>query len=247
MKLRNQVAIVTGATRGIGRAAFERFAAEGAAVIGLYAANVDLAQQLLGKWNGNGVPLRMVQGSVDDPGFIRELIPEVVREFGRIDILVNNAGIVRDSLAVMMPISDWDDVFRTNFNGTLLCASETIPVMLQQQSGRIVNVVSVSGIYGREAQTNYAASKGAVIGLTKMLARRYGREGIRINAIAPGMIETEMTALVPSGKMENFINHTNMGRMGTVEEIADAILFLASGQSEYISGQVLKADGGFLR
>ncbi|MBB6673758.1 3-oxoacyl-ACP reductase FabG [Cohnella nanjingensis] len=247
MALRNQVAVITGATRGIGRAVGERFAAAGATVVGVYARSGEIAARLQAEMAAQSLPGGFYQGSVDDPDFVGELMRRVMAEYGRIDVLVNNAGATRDNLAMRMSVEEWDAVLRTNLQGTLLCAAEAIPYMKRQGGGSVINVVSVSGLYGREAQANYSAAKGAVIGLTKLLARRYAEEGIRVNAVAPGMIATEMTEPVPPGKMENFLHHTHLKRQGTAQEVAEGILGLASGASGYLSGQVLKLDGGFLR
>jgi 3-oxoacyl-[acyl-carrier protein] reductase len=247
MTLQNQVAIITGATRGIGRAVWERFASAGATVVGIYAKSGEIAAQLQAEMAAQSISGGFYQGSVDDPAFVSELMQRVQQDFGRIDVLVNNAGITRDNLAMRMTVEEWDAVLNTNLLGTLLCATEAIPYMRQQGGGSVINVVSVSGIYGREAQANYSTAKGAIVGLTKLLARRHAEEGIRINAVAPGMIATDMTELIPPGKMENFLNHTNLKRQGTSKEVAEAILPLACGASGYLSGQVLKVDGGFLR
>jgi 3-oxoacyl-[acyl-carrier protein] reductase len=245
--LQDRVAIVTGATRGIGRAVWEQFSAAGATVIGVYARSGDIAARLQAEMESRSVPGAFYQGSVDDRAFVRKLMRRVKRQFGRLDILVNNAGITRDNLAMRMTVEEWEAVLRTNWLGTLLCATEAIPYMREQGGGSVINVVSVSGIHGREAQANYSAAKGAVIGLTKLLARRHAQEGIRVNAIAPGMIATEMTEPLSAGAMATFLGNTNLKRQGTADEVAAALLPLASGAADYVSGQVLKVDGGFLR
>jgi 3-oxoacyl-[acyl-carrier protein] reductase len=245
--LENQVVIVTGATRGIGKAVLERFAAEGATVIGVYAKSEDIATTVQAEMDRLGYSVRLHKGLVDDIHFVRSLMLQVKNEFGRIDCLVNNAGIVQDQLSMRMTLDQWDAVIHTNYMGTLMCCAEAIPIMEENHRGTVINVVSITGIYGREAQINYGTSKGAIIGLTKLLARRYAKAGILVNAIAPGMIETEMTEQVPSDKMDNFLSHTHLERLGTKSEIANVTLMLASGLSNYVSGQVLRVDGGFLR
>ncbi|MDF2667868.1 MAG: 3-oxoacyl-(Acyl-carrier protein) reductase [Paenibacillus sp.] len=247
MLLRDQVAVITGATRGIGRAVMERFVSEGAIVAGVYSSSDELAQELQVKLTAEGGQVRMFKGSVADRHFISSIFKQLNQEFGNIDIVVNNAGISQDQLALMMTEEEWSTVFRTNFTGTCVCCQEAIPYMTAGGGGKIVNVVSVSGVYGREAQVNYATSKGAIIGLTRLLARRHAADGIRLNAIAPGLIATQMTDTVPQEKQDNFLLHTNQKRLGTVQEIAGSILYLASSQSDYVSDHVLKADGGFLR
>lgn len=245
--LQDRVAIVTGATRGIGRAVWEQFSAAGATVIGVYARSEEIAARLEAERESRSIPGAFYQGSVDDPAFVKELMQRVKRQFGRLDILVNNAGITRDNLAMRMTVEEWDTVLQTNWLGTLICATEAIPYMREQAGGSVINVVSVSGLHGREAQANYSTAKGAVIGLTKLLARRHAQEGIRVNAVAPGMIATEMTESLPAGTMDAFLGHTHLKRQGTAGEAAAALLPLASGAAAYVSGQVLKVDGGFLR
>ncbi|WEK54694.1 MAG: SDR family NAD(P)-dependent oxidoreductase [Candidatus Cohnella colombiensis] len=247
MLLSNQVAIITGATRGIGRAVVDRFILEGATVVGVYSSNKDAADRLVADYAAKGIELRMYQGSITDAHFIATLMNDVYEAFGHIDVLVNNAGVTQDQLALMMTLEQWQHVFHTNYIGTSVCCETAIPYLLKSNRGKIVNVVSVSAVYGREAQSNYAASKGAIIGLTKLLARQYASHGLAINAIAPGMIETDMTDKVPSSDVDGFLMHTHHNRMGTSDETASTILYLASSLSEYVSGQVIKQDGGFLR
>jgi 3-oxoacyl-[acyl-carrier protein] reductase len=187
------------------------------------------------------------QGSITDRDFVRQMMEQVAADYGRIDVLINNAGIVSDNFTSQMSLAEWDRVFRTNFEGTYICCQEAIPYMERQGGGKIVNVISVTGVLGREAQTNYGASKGSIIGLTRMLARRYASQGIYVNAIAPGMIQTEMIGHVPQDKLNNFLAHTDLKRLGSAREIADSVLFLSGEMSDYIAGSVLKVDGGFMR
>jgi 3-oxoacyl-[acyl-carrier protein] reductase len=247
MLLKNKVAIITGATRGIGKAIFYRLAQEGAHAIGVYSSSDHLAEAIKEELKGVPGDICMYKGSVTDRSFVSNMMKDVCDQFGRIDVLINNAGIVRDQFLYQMPEQDWLHVFETNFLGTYICCTEALPYMEKQAAGRIVNVVSVTGVVGREAQTNYGASKGSIIGLTRLLARRYAKKGVYVNAVAPGMIRTEMIEHVPAEKLENFLRYTNMGRLGEVDEIARTVLFLSSSLSDYISDTVIQIDGGFIR
>lgn len=247
MILQNKVAVITGATRGIGKAVLTRFIEEGATVIGLFQNSDELAKQLESELVSKGHTVEFVKGSVSDQDFVADFMKHIKQKYKSIDILINNAGIAKDSLAMMMSLEQWDSVFETNFLGTYHCCNEVIPYMKEQQSGKVVNVISVSGVYGREGQMNYAASKGAIVGLTRMLSRRYSEDGIHFNCIAPGMVETEMIEQVSEAKMNNFLKHTNLKRPGSVQEVANSILFLSSHLSDYVSNTVLKVDGGFMR
>lgn len=247
MLLADKIAIVTGATRGIGKEIVHSFVQQGAFVIGIYANNDVAARKIESELNHNGETVLYLKGSVNDQVFVQSAIDEVIKRFGRIDILVNNAGINRDQFIFKMPEDDWNQVISTNFSGTFYLCQAVLPYMEQQGKGKIINVVSVTGVVGREAQTNYGASKGAVIGLTRLLARKYHPKGISINAIAPGMIDTEMIHHVPEDKLSNFLSFTNAKRLGTAKEVANNVIYLATDLSGYVTGTVLKVDGGFLR
>ncbi|MCZ8513159.1 SDR family NAD(P)-dependent oxidoreductase [Paenibacillus filicis] len=247
MRMKDRVAIITGATRGIGKSVLYRFAEEGAIVIGVYASSEHLARQIEDELRPQGVRTAFFKGSITDRDFVRRLMEQVYSDYGKIDVLINNAGIVADNFTSQMSLDEWDRVYRTNFEGTYSCCIEAIPYMERQGSGKIVNVISVTGVLGREAQTNYGTSKGSIIGLTRMLARRYASKGIYVNAIAPGMINTEMIGHVPKDKLDNFLVHTDLKRLGESREIADSVLFLSGEMSDYIAGGVLKVDGGFMR
>ncbi|WP_434748724.1 SDR family NAD(P)-dependent oxidoreductase [Paenibacillus amylolyticus] len=247
MIFRDHVVLITGITRGIGRAIALRFMAEGAIVAGMYMQDDEAAQQLKHIAEDMGSHIRLYKGSVSDPTFVAEVMKEVTGLYGRLDVLVNNAGRTNDQMALFMDEQQWADVLDTNFLGTCYCSQEAVSYMLPQGKGAIINMVSVSGVYGREAQTNYATSKGAIMGLTKLYARLYAPHNIQVSAIAPGMIETDMAQGIPAEKMADFIKHTASGRLGTAEEIADAVIFLAGPLASYHTGQTLKMDGGFLR
>ncbi|AEV19295.1 3-oxoacyl-(Acyl-carrier protein) reductase [Geobacillus thermoleovorans CCB_US3_UF5] len=247
MLLKDKIAVVTGATRGIGKAIVQTFVKQGAFVVGIYANNDAAAKELEAILNVNGQTIHYVKGSVNNPAFVQSVIGDVIDTYGRVDILVNNAGINRDQFIFKMSEEEWNQVISTNFSGTLYFCQSVLPFMEQQQKGKIVNVVSVTGVVGREAQTNYGTSKGAIIGLTRLLARKYYSKGISINAIAPGMIETEMIHHVPEDKISNFLRFTNAKRLGTAEEVARNVLYLSSDLSDYVTDTVLKVDGGFIR
>lgn len=245
--LQNKVAIITGATRGIGKAILYRLAEEGATVIGVYNSSVQAASMIQNDLIEKGYSAILHQGSVTDKEFVTKLADTTISTYGKLDILVNNAGITRDNIIFNMPEKDWNNVFETNFRGTFLCTMAVLPHMEKREYGSIVNVASVTGVLGREAQSNYGASKGAMMGLTRLLSRQYSTKGIQLNCVAPGMIETEMIGDVPEEKLANFLRFTNMKRLGKVDEIANTVLFLASDLSSYFTDTVLKVDGGFMR
>ncbi|WP_273854161.1 SDR family NAD(P)-dependent oxidoreductase [Guptibacillus spartinae] len=247
MLLKDKIAVVTGATRGIGKEIVQTFVRQGAFVIGIYANNDTAATEIEAELNADGQTVHYIKGSVSDQTFVQSTIEQITEMYGKIDILVNNAGINRDQFIFKMEKKDWNQVISTNFSGTLYFCQAVLPFMEQQQKGKIVNVVSVTGVAGREAQTNYGASKGAIIGLTRLLARKYHSKGISINAIAPGMIETEMIHHVPEEKLSNFLRFTNARKLGTTEEVARNVVYLSSDLSDYVTDTVLKVDGGFLR
>ncbi|WP_347553113.1 3-oxoacyl-ACP reductase family protein (plasmid) [Pseudalkalibacillus hwajinpoensis] len=247
MLLKDKIAVVTGATRGIGKEIVQTFVKHGAFVIGIYANNDIAATEIEAELNAHGQKVHYIKGSVSDQAFVQSTIENVTNMYGTVDILVNNAGINRDQFIFKMEEKDWNQVISTNFSGSLNFCQAVLPFMEQQQKGKIVNVVSVTGVAGREAQTNYGASKGAIIGLTRLLARKYHSKGISINAIAPGMIETEMIHHVPEDKLSNFLRFTNAKKLGTTEEVAGNVLYLSSDLSDYVTDTVLKVDGGFLR
>lgn len=247
MLLADKIAIVTGATRGIGKEVVQSFVQQGAFVIGIYANNDVAAREIESELNRNGQTVLYLKGSVIDQAFVQSAIDEVIKRFGRIDILVNNAGINRDQFIFKMPEDDWNQVISTNFSGAFYLCQAVLPYMEQREKGKIINVVSITGVVGREAQTNYGTSKGAIIGLTRLLARKYNPKGISINAIAPGMIDTEMIHHVPEEKLSNFLRFTNAKRLGTAKEVAQNVIYLSTDLSDYVTDTVLKVDGGFLR
>ncbi|MBE3572641.1 MAG: 3-oxoacyl-[acyl-carrier-protein] reductase [Moorella humiferrea] len=244
MELQEQVAIVTGASRGIGRAAAMALAGAGARVVVNYVRQAAAAEEVAAAIKDNGGEAITVAGDVGDYEAAKNLIQTAVEHFGRVDILVNNAGIARDGLAARLKPEDWEAVLRTNLTGVFNCCQAALKPMLRQRYGRIINVTSVVGLRGNAGQVNYAAAKAGIIGFTKSLAKEVASRGILVNAVAPGFIATEMTAVLHEGLKEEFYRHIPLGRPGTPEEIADVILFLASPASRYITGQVIVVDGG---
>jgi 3-oxoacyl-[acyl-carrier protein] reductase len=244
LKLEDKVAVVTGASRGIGRAIAERLAAEGAKVVVNHRASADAAEEVVAAIEAAGGEAVVLQADVSDFQQSRDLIQEAIKHFGRIDVLVNNAGTTRDTLLMMMKENDWDLVIDTNLKSVFNCCKAVARGMVRQRSGRIINITSVAGLAGNPGQTNYAASKAGVIGFTKSLAKELGSRSITVNAVAPGFVPTALTNDLPEDLRQAAIEHTPLGRFGQPEEIAAAVAFLASDEAGYITGQVLSVDGG---
>jgi 3-oxoacyl-[acyl-carrier protein] reductase len=238
------VAIITGAGRGIGREAAVLFAREGAKVV---LADVDpQGEKVVGEIKELGGEAIFVRSDITNRESCVAMAAAAVSSFGRIDILVNNAGITRDAQLVKLAESDFDRVIAVNLKGTFNATQAVAPQMIEQGSGRIINVSSVVGLYGNFGQTNYAATKAGVIGMTKTWARELGRKGITVNAVAPGFIQTEMTENVPEKVLELMRGRTPLGRLGTARDVANIYLFLASDDAAYVSGAVVCVDGGLI-
>jgi 3-oxoacyl-[acyl-carrier protein] reductase len=244
MDFTDKVAVVTGSSRGIGRAIALRLAEGGARVVINYRGNKAAADDVLAQISASGGQAIAVQADVSQVAEAEALIDAAKKEFGRIDILVNNAGTTRDTLLMRMSEEDWDIVIDTNLKGTFNCIKAVSRQMMRQRYGRIVNVTSVSGIAGNAGQANYASAKAGLIGLTKTVAKELGSRGITCNAIAPGFVPTDLTASLPEDLVELAIERTPLGRMGTPENMAAAVAFLASDDADFITGQVLAVDGG---
>ena len=244
--LSGKVAFVTGASRGIGRAIALRLAADGAKVALNFASNSAKAEAVKAEIESTGAEALLVQGDVSDFQTVTELIKRVVDEWGRIDILINNAGITRDNLLLKMSEDDFDKVISTNLKGVFNCTKSVTKLMMKQRTGRIVNMSSVVGLKGNISQANYAAAKAGIIGFTKSAARELASRGVTVNAVAPGFINTDMTAALSEKVKEVMLQEIPAGRMGTPEDVANAVAFLVSDQAAYITGQVLSVDGGMV-
>ena len=244
MMLKGKIAVVTGASRGIGRAIAVKLAAEGAVVIINYNRSKDEAEKVKEQIEASGGQVKLIQCNVASFESCEKMFEEVMKEFGRIDILVNNAGITKDGLLMKMSEDDFDAVVDTNLKGAFHCIRFVSRAMIRQRSGRIINISSVSGVLGNAGQANYAASKAGVIGLTKSAARELAGRTITVNAVAPGFIRTEMTAVLSEKVKEKAVLQIPMERFGEAEDVAQAVAFLASEQAGYITGQVLCVDGG---
>ncbi len=244
LSLENQVAVVTGASRGIGRAIALELAARGAAVVVNYHRSAQAAEEAAGAIQAAGGQAAVFQADVSDFQQAQALIKFAVQTFGGLHILVNNAGITRDKLIMMMREEDWDAVQNTNLKSTFNCSKAAIRHMMRKRYGRIINITSVAGQIGNPGQTNYSASKAGQIGFTKALAREVAARSITVNAIAAGYIETDIWADVPEEARQAVLGMIPLGRKGQPEEIAYAAAFLASAQAAYITGQVLGVDGG---
>ncbi len=244
IELNGRVSVVTGAARGIGLAICERLAEAGSDL-----AMLDIQEETVRSSAGEvsekyGVKARAWKVDVSSFSDVERVMGEIVEEFGRIDVLVNNAGITRDNLLMRMSESEWDSVLSVNLKGAFNCMRHVARAMMRQKSGSIVNIASVVGLMGNAGQANYSASKAGMVGLTKSVARELASKGVRVNAVAPGFIKTEMTDKIPQHKREELISAIPMKSLGTPGDIADVVLFLASGLSSYITGECISVNGG---
>ena len=240
--LKDRVAIVTGGTRGIGRAIVLELVHNGAKVIFTYLNSIQSASIILGEIKGLNGEAGAVRADVKDYEEAKKVIKETVSKFGRLDILVNNAGIIKDKALMLMEPSEWQDVIDTNLTGYFNMAKACIVTMMKQKSGNIVNISSVSGVVGIPKQVNYSSAKAGIVGLTKSLAKEVAPYNIRVNAVAPGFIDTDMTKQLKG--REELMKMIPAGRFGEPVEVAKAVSFLLSDRSNYITGQVIKVDGG---
>ncbi|MCD8153549.1 MAG: 3-oxoacyl-[acyl-carrier-protein] reductase [Clostridiales bacterium] len=242
--LTGKTALVTGAGRGIGRAIALTLAGYGADVVVNYSGSKEAAEQTVGEIEAMGRKALAVQADVSLEEDCKRMFDTAVKTFGGVDILVNNAGITRDNLAVRMSEAEFDAVLDTNLKGAFFCMKLAGKLMMKKRRGRIVSISSISGVRGNAGQINYCAAKAGIIGMTKSLARELSSRGVTVNAVAPGYIDTDMTAVLPEKVKEAVLAQVPLGRMGSPEDIAEAVAFLASDKAGYITGQVIQVDGG---
>jgi len=247
INLKGKVAVVTGSTRGIGRSVVEKLAENGANVVIIGSSAIEkieeIASEIASKYS---VEALAVQANVTSKEAVKELVTKTIEKFGRVDILVNNAGITRDGLFMRMKDEDWDSVMDVNLKGIFYVTQGFYRTMTKQRSGSIINMSSVVGITGNMGQVNYATSKAGLIGMTKSLARESAKRNVRVNAIAPGYIKSDMTDAISEAARESMLSTIPLGKMGEPEDIANAVLFLASDLSTYITGQTISVNGGMV-
>ena len=246
MNVKNKVALVTGGAVGIGEAITSKLARSGAKVVINYNRSEASAEALCKKLVQEGYECSALQGDVSKLNEASELVKEVINRHGRIDILVNNAGITKDQLMLRMTEDDFDQVINVNLKGTWNMIKSVSPLMAKARFGKIINITSVTGIIGNAGQSNYAASKAGIIGLTKSVAREFAKRNITCNAVAPGFIETNMTEGLPEKIKDYYLSQIPVGRFGKTEDVASMVLFLASEYADYITGQVMNVDGGMV-
>ena len=242
MRFKDKIALITGGIRGIGSAIGKRFLQEGARVVVTYMRDKDQAQKFQHELGGAGI--QVYQADASDFDQMKALFTQVLEQFGRLDILVNNAGIRRDNLVMFMSDAEWHDVLQVNLKSTFICSKLALKPMIAQRWGRVINIVSPSSIMGREGQANYAAAKGGVASFTKSLAREVGKIGITVNAVSPGVIDTDMTRSLPAKTLAELKRAIPMGHFGQPDDVSGTVLFLASEEASYITGQVISVDGG---
>ena len=246
MQLKGKTAIVTGGSRGIGKSIAIELASRGANIAINCTKSIESAETVIKEIQKMGVSGMAVKADVSKREEVENLVNEVLKAFGSIDILVNNAGITKDNLIIRMSEKDFDDVISINLKGAFICTKAVLKAMIRQKSGKIINISSVVGIIGNKGQSNYAAAKAGLIGFTKSAAKELARCNICVNAVAPGYIETDMSAILPEQVKAAYLNSIPLNRAGRPQDIAKAVLFLASEYSDYITGQVINIDGGMV-
>lgn len=246
MKLENKTVLVTGASRGIGREIALTFAKEGANIVVNYSGSKEKAEEVVAEITALGQKAIAYQCNVSDGDSVQNMVKETIAQFGSLDILVNNAGITRDNLLMRMKDDEWDDVININLKGVFLCTKAVTRQMMKQRAGKIINVSSIVGVIGNPGQANYVAAKSGVIGLTKTSAKELASRNITVNAIAPGFITTDMTDQLKDDVKEAMLAQIPLGKFGQAKDIANAALFLASDDANYITGQTIHIDGGMV-
>jgi 3-oxoacyl-[acyl-carrier protein] reductase len=241
--LNDRITVVTGATRGIGEA-IAMAAAKSGSDLALLGRNAELLSKVKANVEALGRKAIALNVDVSDKTAVEQVFQKILQEFGKIDFLVNNAGITRDNLLLTMKPEEWDDVLKTNLYGVYYCSKEVLRPMMKKRYGKIINITSIAGITGNAGQTNYSASKAGMIGFTKSLAKEMGKRNICVNAVAPGMIETEMTNALSEEVRKGYLDSIPLARFGKAEEVAALVIFLLSSAADYITGQVIAIDGG---
>jgi len=244
--LKGKTAVVTGASRGIGRAIALKLAKLGANVVVNYRNSVDAVQEVVKEIEALGVKVLAVQCDISSYSDVENMMKKCIKEFGSLDILVNNAGITKDGLLLRMKEEDFDNVIDINLKGAFNCTKHVSAIMLKQRSGRIINISSVSGLVGNAGQVNYSSAKAGILGMTKAVAREFASRGVTCNAVAPGYIQTDMTDGLTEKVKDTIISTIPLKRLGMPEDVANAVAFLASEEASYITGQVINVDGGMV-
>lgn len=244
--MERKVALITGGSRGIGKKVAEEFAKHGYDLVINYVSDNTNLEELENDFKSLGAKALFVKTDVTNFEDCSNMVNKAIEEYGRIDVLVNNAGITKDSLLIRMKEEDFDKVININLKGTFNVTKNVVPFMIKQKEGKIINISSVVGVVGNAGQANYSASKAGIIGFTKTLAKELASRNIRVNAVAPGFIQTDMTSVLKDSIKENINNQIPLKRMGTAEEVANVVYFLADDVSSYITGQVINVDGGMV-
>jgi 3-oxoacyl-[acyl-carrier protein] reductase len=246
MILKGKTALITGSGRGLGKSIALKLAQMGANIVLNDIEQSDSVDETAEEFKELGYNVAVTKGDVRDSNDVEKMVQTAADSFGRLDILVNNAGITRDTLMIKMSEKDWDDVIDINLKGAFICTKAAVRIMMKQRCGKIINISSVAGVMGNSSQANYSSSKAGLIGLTKSTAKEFARRNITCNAVAPGVIQSKMTDVLPEQVKEKYLENIPLNRFGTPEDVANVVGFLASGDSDYVTGQVIHIDGGLV-